>query len=735
MNKSSHLNELSTDDEIDLLALLGTLLDYRWLIILVTFLFSFLGVVYALIATPIYQANALIQIEDRKSGLAGLDVMDDLFSGKSQATTEIEIIKSRMVIGKAVDNLKLDITATATYFPLIGARFARSFKPQADKPIADAFLGLNSYDWGGSQLEVFVFEVPDYLLNQTFTLIARNDQQYQLYYENTLLIEGKVGESYHANGIKIAISELQARAGQVFQITKTSPLKAIKNYQEAIGISELGKQSNILNLTIKDASPQKALLVLNEIAAIYVKQNVDRSSAEASNSLDFLRQQLPNIKKDMELAESRLNAYQIDAKSADITIETQAILNQLVKADAELSELRLKKLEMDKLFTSAHPSYQTLLNQMASLEESKTKLEQRVSNLPEVQQELLRLKRDVSVSSQIYMLLLQKSQELDIARASSVGNVRIIDPAAVDVTRPVAPKKMLIVLIATVLGGILSVLIAIIHNLINRGVETIEEIESLDLSVFASIPYSSLQIDTRGKGKAKVSSIPLLSVHHPEDLAIEAFRSLHTSLHFTIPEAKNNVLMISGSSPKIGKSFVATNTAAVMAQAGKKILLIDADMRKGHLHYYFDNKNERGFSSLLSAQCTIEQCLQKTQVQNLDFIPRGPIPPNPGELLLGTRFEENMAALSEQYDLIIIDTPPVLAVADALIVGKYAGSNFITIRFGKNPIGEIKAAVKSFEDNGVALKGAIFNAVEKRASSYYKYGYYNYQYSYKSDSK
>lgn len=732
MTRSTPLT-IDHDDEIDLLALAGTLLDYRWFIILTTLLFVGLGASYAILATPIYQANAMLQIEERSTGLPGLDIMDEFLLGKSHTLAELEILKSRSIVGQAVSELQLDTIIQTKRFPLIGDFIARRYQSEQETPLATPWFGLSSYDWGGANITLQQLKLPKQLAKQKLTLTAHNNQHYSLHLDDQLLLQGELGKEIESNGIKITISELVAHPGQQFFITQLPLLEATKQYQKNFQVNERGKQSGIISLSLRDKNEQLAEKFIDKIAELYVRQNIERSAAEASNSLEFLRHQLPNVKKDMEKAENKLNRYQINAKSADITIETQSILNQLVKVEAELSELRLKRLEMDKLFTSAHPSYQTLNKQIASLEDSKLQLEKRVSGLPEVQQELLRLNRDVGVSSQIYTMLLQKAQELDIARASTVGNVRIIDPAIADST-PIAPRKMLILLIALISGGLISITLAILHNMLNRGVESTEEIEATGLPVFASIPHSDKQIDSRGKNnKSFKQAIPLLAIEHPTDLSVEALRSLHTSLHFTIPSAKNNIIMISGPSPKVGKSFVSANLASLIALSGKKTLLIDADMRKGHLHYYFANENAVGLSDLLSEQSQLENSLQKQALDNLDFLPRGNIPPNPSELLLSSQFKQLLEQSAKLYDIILIDTPPILAVADALAVGQIAGSCFITVRFGLNPLAEIETAVKRFKDNGVTIKGAIFNAVEKRASHRYKYGYTNYQYSYTSE--
>ncbi len=283
----------------------------------------------------------------------------------------------------------------------------------------------------------------------------------------------------------------------------------------------------------------------------------------------------------------------------------------------------------------------------------------------------------------------------------------------------------------------------LLRKALNRGIENPETIEQLGLPVYASIPYSELQKseeDQRNKhnrkGKVAFHPAPLLATSHPTDLAIESLRSLRTSLHFAMLESGDNRLMISGPSPAVGKSFVSANLAAVIAKAGQRVLLIDVDMRKGYLHKVLDTDDKYGLSDLLIQRCTFQQALQQTEVENLHFIPRGQIPPNPSELLMHPNFTNLLEKASGEFDLVILDTPPLLAVTDAAIVGRQAGTSLIVTRFGKNAPREIELTIRRFEQNGIELKGAIFNGVERRASDYYGNGAYaNYQYEYLSDKR
>lgn len=574
-------------------------------------------------------------------------------------------------------------------------------------------------------------------MGKKLTLVAGEQQHFQLLDDNdNLLVEGVAGEAFAQDGVEGLIERLQANPGTRFEVVRNPRIVTIQGYQDALDISEQGKESGIIRLALASADAAEAVKILNKIAALYVDQNVRRTSAEAAQSLAFLQSQLPQVKRDLAKASDALNAYQTHGKTVNISLETQSVLGQSVALETRISELKMQQAEMDRKFTKQHPAYRALMSQIGELTQQQKSLEGKVGDLPATQQELLNLTRDVEVASQIYTQLLNKSQELDIVRAGAVGNVRLIDPADVDLSSPVKPKKALIVLIATFLGAFVGVALVLLRKSLSKGLEGPEAIEQLGLPVYASIPYSALQRDEdTKKGRAKITAETpayLLALRNPTDLSIESIRSLRTCLHFAALDSTNNRIMISGPSPQVGKTFVSSNLAAVMAQSGQRVLLIDADMRKGHLHKTLNVPIANGLSDLLVKRCSIEQAINTVEIDNLHFISRGQVPPNPSELLMHANFRDLLAELSQRYDVVIIDTPPLLAVTDAAIVGREAGISLIVTRFAVNPAKEIEATIRRFAQNGIELKGAVFNGVEKRAASYYgngSYGYYNYEYA------
>ncbi|MDP2502839.1 tyrosine-protein kinase [Vibrio splendidus] len=714
----SQQSHADNSDEIDLGKLIGILLNAKWLIMLITFAFALFGIAFALLSTPIYKADALIQIEEKSSGGISSMVgdMGDMFSQESSATTEMEIIKSRMILGETVDKFNLTTVTSPNYTPIVGKGFAR-------------LTGDINH------IVVNRFTLPSYASDHGYTIQIVDAEQgtYQLVRDDErIILQGKVGGLATSDNYSLFVAGFESHNDFEFSISQRSRLEAIEWLKSSLSLSEQGKQTGILKLSFEGESKQKISEILNYISQTYFLQNVKRNSAEAEKSLLFLESHLPSIKSELTGYEDTLNNYRQKNESIDLGLEAQSTLKVMVELEAQLNELTFKESEISQRFTKDHPAYKSLLDKRKTLLGEKDRLNKQVQKLPKTQREVLRMTRDVEVNQQIYIQLLNKVQELSIIKAGTVGNVRILDDAQA-YARAVKPKKPLIVVLATLLGGMLSVAFVLVKSAFHRGVESPDQIEKIGLPVYAAVPKSDLQIELTNRFKSKKkkteSTQALLAESNPADLSVEALRGLRTSLHFAMLEAKNNILMISGPAPGIGKSFISTNFAVVAAKTGQKVLLIDADMRKGYLQQNFGVQWDNGLSDVLSSKQEFAQSVKTTSVENLDIITRGQVPPNPSELLMHPRFAALMEWASKEYDLVIVDTPPVLAVTDASIVGAFVGTTLMVVRFGQNTVKEIDVARNRFAQSGIEVKGVIFNALEKKASSSIDYGYYNYTYS------
>lgn len=702
------------NDEIDLGRLLGYLIDGRWWIVTITALFMVLGVAYALLATPVFKANALLQVEKKASGAALLGDMADVLGGEQpDAAAEIELLTSRMVLGRTVQELHLDTVVTPNFFPLVGRGLSRLMGHPYPK------------------MAVSRFEVAPELVGTPLTLTMNEDKRFTLEVEGRVL-EGRVGELLEKEDVTLLLSDVAADEGQVFTLVKQPVLDVIAELQSGLQVTEKGKNTGIISLTLEGEDKSRIRAVLDNISQNYLQQNVVRKTEEAQKSLDFLKDHLPQVKGELNRSEEQLNAYRQQNESVDLSLEAKAALDTMVGLEKQLNELTFREAELQQLYTRQHPAYIALMEKRQTLMNTKNAINKSIKRLPKTQQEILRLTRDVQVGQEIFVQLLNKQQELNIMKAGTIGNVRIIDDAAVE-TKAVKPKKPLIVVLATLLGGMLSVGLILVRAAFHRGVESPEQLEEMGLSVYATIPYSSEQatIEQQQKKRRHAMSLneALLAARNPADLAMESLRSLRTSLHFAMMEAKNNIVMISGPGPGLGKTFVSTNFAATLAMGGKKVLVIDADLRKGYMQKVMGQEMGTGLSSYLAGQTDLTQVVSQTGFDGLDFVCRGAVPPNPSELLMHPRFKALLDWASEHYDFVIVDSPPILAVTDAAIVGQHVGASLLVARFAKTAVKEVEVAIRRFEQNGVSIKGILLNAVEKKASSYYgNYGYYQYSY-------
>lgn len=704
-------------DEIDLGRIIGEILDHRKLIIAVTAVVTFIALVYVLLATPVYQANALIQIE-QKQGNAILNSLSQMLpDSQPQSAPEISLLQSRMILGKTIDDLNLQYKIEQKHFPILGAGLSRLFGlSEGSVDVKKLYIPSNGDE------------------HQDILLKILDERRYQIVTDN-ITIDGTVGTLLNNNGISILIDKINADPGTEFYIRYETKLKKIDDLQKKFNVTDQGKDTGMLNLTLVGEDPKLIREILNSISQNYLAQNVERQAAQDAKSLEFLNEQLPKVRSDLDAAEDKLNTYRKQKDSVDLTMEAKSILDQIVNVDNQLNSLTFREAEVSQLYTKEHPTYKALMEKKKTLQEEKAKLNKRVSSMPSTQQEVLRLSRDVESGRAVYLQLLNRQQELNIAKSSAIGNVRIIDQAITE-PKPIQPKSLMVVAVGILAGLFISIGIVLIKVYLRRGIESPEQLEEMGINVYASVPVSEWLTKNSSKIKLKKNeSEKLLAIENPADLAVEAIRSLRTSLHFAMMEAKNNVLMISGASPNAGKTFISTNLSATIASTGKKVLFIDADLRKGYVHKMLGGQNIHGLSDVLSGQSSVESVIERIPSAEFDYIGRGQVPPNPAELLMHRRFEALLKWASDNYELVIIDTPPILAVTDAAIIGRYAGTTLLVARFEENTAKEIAVSVKRFEQSGVLVRGCILNGVVKKASSYYGYGYNHYGYSYDNQKK
>ena len=705
------------DDEIDLRQIWDVLSFNKYKIIASGGVGLLLALVYVLVASPVYEANALVQIETNKQNNILGDAQALLGGGGgSKSDAEINLARSRMVLGRTVDEVKSDVVIAYKQMPIIGPVFS-SKEVKAEEA-----------------LKINVFSVPDDLYNKNLELVYQGNKKFTLIIPEIkklpeVRVDGEVGKLLSYNGLLFNLQSITAESGDGFTITKLSKLKAIDTIKDGLSIGDVGKDTGILTFNFVGTDKEKIQLLLNSVIKNYEHQNKEFEVLSAGRSLEFIDKQLPVTKDSLRQAEDLLNEFRHKNATLDLSLEAQSVMQNLTKIEAELTTVDTKEAEISELFTKDHPNYQALIEQKKVLQKAKADLVKRVASMPQLQQDVIRLTRDVEIEQQVYMQLLNKQQEFSIMKASNAGRVRIVD-AAVTFEEPIKPKKSLIILMLTAGFAALAALYFIIKSLFNRAIEGTEAFASLGVDVLASIPLSLVQkskdglfLKTRTEKNARTDF--LLAQNLPTDPAVEAIRALRTSLYFTLMEAKNNVLMVSGATSGVGKSFVSTNLAVVMAQSAKKVLLVDSDMRKGYVHEMLHQPIGSGLSDVLSGAVTFNEAIRTTEIEGLDFVSRGEVPVNPAELLMKANLETLLAEVSGRYDYVILDGPPIMAVTDAAILGQQAGTTIIVARYGLTTEQDIENCIVRFANSNVVVKGAILNGVEKSANNYYAYEAYN----------
>ena len=720
----------NTEDTIDLKELFFSLIA-QWKLIALCVILSLVCTLLYLRATPdTYAVNALVQVEESKGASAALlGDLSSMIDQKQPAQAEIEILKSRLVLGTVIQNLNLDLKISGT-----------------QNSFTDRLFAPHNYSTEYlSKSVVFKDDEKAFEVRKFIVPASYRDKQLELHFDgNKLSITDPKTDQAVFSGSMNADNQLQTPQGlwqvsifsqdqfnDAYLIEKQSLPAAVDSILDSFSVAEKGKMTGVLGLNYQGQDKQHITKVLNSILTAYSQQNIERRSAESAQTLKFLDEQLPDLKKQLDVAEREFNKFRQQYNTVDVTKESELYLTQSVTLETQKAELEQKVAEAGAKYTSEHPVMQQMNAQLAALNKKIGELEGTLKQLPDLQRRYLQLYREVEVKTQLYTALLNSYQQLRIAKAGEIGNVRVVD-TAVEPIEPIAPKKLQILILSIFLGGFLGTLLALLRNMMRSGIKDSTQIENeLDLPVYATVPRSPVQ-ESRIKLLKKKKHIPVLAVKNGDDIAIESLRSMRTAIHFALSAAKNNIIMISGPAPEVGKSFISTNLAAILAQSAKRVLIIDADMRRGYLHKYFNTDNQPGLADYLNGFQELDAIIKPTDISGLSVITRGKNPTNPSELLSSAKFAAMLEQLTPMFDHIIIDTPPVLAVTDGIIISQYTGVNLVIARYAKTQMKELELTVNRFEQVGVKVNGIILNDIQ-RAAGGYGYGYgYNYSYGYKA---
>ncbi|WP_412851421.1 polysaccharide biosynthesis tyrosine autokinase [Ectothiorhodospira shaposhnikovii] len=728
--QSPHVQGMDDGDVIDLSQLLDIALRGKWQILGGLLAGALLGGFVSWQSLPSYESSALLQVELKHPGLAlplGPDFMPDL----PGIATELEIIKSRMVLAPVVRELQLDIVASPVSLPLLGRPLS------GDSPLlALPLLGDRLRHYAGLEARIAVsrldFEGP--WAARSVILEVREDQHFGLWTAegDSLLAEGRTGDLLEVSmdnlTVTLRVMDLEAPVGARFLLSRRSELNAVTSLRGQLAVREMGRQTGLMTLSVQAASPEEAARRANAIAQSYQRQHVERRSEQARATLAFLDEQIPGLRREVERAEQALIDFMQSEGTTDLDRDASWVLNRLVELDTQLGELRATREELLLRLTVEHPRIQGLDRQIARLRQELRAAEREVSRLPVAQQTLLSLQREAKAATEIYVNLLNTAQELQIAQAGIVGSVRVID-SAVPMAIPVGRGSGSIITIAALLGLMLGAAAAFLLHAAGRRVHDPDRLEQdSGLPVFGVVPDSRLQRRLSQRAR-QGDPIPPLCLQDNEDPAVEAIRSLNTGLLMAAGPGTAQVLLLTGPSPGVGKSFLSINLGAIMAQSGARVLVIDADIRKQSLKPYLPaDDHGLGLTDYLAGGYALDQVVQPLDVPGLEMMSAGHCVRGSYPLLMHAQFQRLLDEAVQRYDRIILDTPPALMFSDAATLSRGGMNTLVVLKSSDHKMAEVTETVKRMRRAGANVLGFVLNQYVPAGISQGYYGAYGYGY-------
>lgn len=717
------------DDELDLADILAQIAARKGLIALFVVIGTLIGAVIGQLGPNEYRADAVVQIEKRSSGVPlPEELIGTLLSGdqdsKSSFATEIHVIRSRLVLGPVVDTLSAGTRVIPVRAPVIGDLLARRTLPFVDDYLPAAYQRPEESITLGSLI------LQEDLVGTALRLRVTGADSFDVTGPGLPLVSGQVGQAVTlGTDVRLTVADISAPEGREYTLLRAPMRSSVARLRKGLEVEERGA-TGIVDFGFQSESPEFSLNVVNTVVEAYREQNLQRRSAEIDQSIDFIDGKIPEIRRELHEATAALSAYRENRETLELSLGTQELLDQVVTLQSRLEELAFQEQQLAQRLTPNHPDYRDLLAERDRIETRLQESREDLQNVPAAEQQLARLQERVVSARELERQLTSRAEQLRVLKASTIGNIRVLEPA--EVARLIGPDRKMPAIFGFALGLVVAIGLILVLNFLRRGIEEAREVEETGLSVLGSINKVAALTAVKS-GKPEYA----LARHDPGNIAVEALRGLRTGLRFTLAARNATTMMITSCAPDDGKSFVSLNLALVNAQLGTRVLLIDADMRRGKLGRNFGvSRRDNGLTQLLVGECDLVAAVHEDPATGLHFIATGGLPPNPAELLESAAFSNLLSTLSETYDLIIIDAPPVLAVTDASIIGQKSDITLMLIRHLVTTKPELQSALKSLEISGITPAGAIINQYDVSKSRYgqygsrygYHYGAYNYKY-------
>ena len=731
---------------------------------------------YALIATPIYEASAIVRIRQASPAPGSAPTVTDALLGHSSLSdAEIQLMKSRSVLAPVVARFHLDIDARPERMPFVGGIANALATPGTP---SRPWFGFDTYGWGGERIDVSTLTVPPALEEQKLQLVSLGNERYTLStHEGTLLVTGVVGQLVSANGISIRIDSLVANPGTRFSVVRANEVNAIDRLAHSLQIAEQAKDTGVVQISYDNANPTMATDVTNAVVQSASEQNVARHRDEANAMLSFLSAELPRLRLRVQDADRALSDYQSASGTIQSTQEAQIYLQGSVEFQKQIAYLTIQRTQLLQRFEADSPEIRAVDAQIRELSNTQHSFDKRFDKMPVAERRTTDLTRDAKVAQDIYLALVNRMQALSVERGGTVGDVSIVDQAWRP-SSPIKPKRALIVAGAFVLGLVLSALTLLTRRRLLSGVDDPKLLErKLHLPMFGNVFFSQAQlgIETRAALAAPKPITPVTAItragaspssghtkgllrpaggassgaleHHgrnvsqsrantprtaplaiaaPNDLSVETLRNLRAELQFALTDVTRKVVMMTSPAAATGKSFIAANLAILLAETGLDVLLIDADLRRGRLAKAFDMDDEGpGLADVLAGRLSVYDAVRLTATNGLSLITAGTRPADPSALLGGPRLDTVLREAGERFDAVVVDAPPALGISDAALIGRCATLSILVLRAGEHSETEINETLEKLERAGGRVLGGVFNAVPERRRDRERYAYSN----------
>ncbi|CAG9247522.1 Tyrosine-protein kinase Wzc [Paraburkholderia caribensis] len=738
--------------------MLNLMRDHIWEIVAATVAVFLLAVAYQLIATPVYSADVLVRVDPPEPNALGLalQTQEALPPPAPSPSTEMGVMRSRTVLDPVIDRYRFDVSIKPRRIPIIGDvadKFSTPGEPNG------AWLGLKSFAWGGEVVKVGYLNVPQNLEEEKLDLIALGDGAYELLGPSgEFLIKGAVGKPAEGNGISVLVNQLAARPGTHFEVIRWNSVDATKRFMDVVKITDKVKDSGLIQIEYADKSPSKAAEVANALGQQYLAAAIAGRQLNDTQTLNFIKGELPRLLADLRKSEEALKSFRAKSNSMQPTTEAQSYLQGGLDLDRQIASLELQRTQLLDKYAPGSRWIQSVDTQLAQLKKTKSEFDGRFQGMPASERESVDLIRAQKVAETVYMGMVQKAEQLTVRRASTTGGAHILD-TAVRPHRPVKPDPLIVLPGGFVLGLVAGVFIVFMRRHVLVGVTDPRYVERrLSVPVVGEVLFSHQQsLLDRGLPAAARKPLPgaagrgalptqrgaeggeaatgekidpsfgtsgnkILAERFPHDASVEALREVRTAMARDLAHTRNNIVMVTGPTTSAGKSFVAANLATLHAEAGARVALIDGDMRRGHLAAFFSQSNRGGLSEVLAERIPLRDALRQVGIDGVTFMSCGARPENPAALLTRPRFREVLQRLSNHFDMVIVDTPPFLAVTDASIIANETGASLLVLRSGMQTEEEIADTIKKIERAGGRVAGAVFNGIPLRRSTR-NYGY------------